>query len=200
MTDPQVFRDLGLVVTDEFLEEPLCSRLSGFARSHAVEPAQVSYRGKVMVDERSRRARWLDVSEDLLKEVETKLSALIPALAKRFKVPLSSYQRPHLIRYSIGDFHGIHVDSAGDMDTRRAPASKVSCVVFLNEGTTAGTKGGFRGGELAFYCLTARPTLEDYRMLLKPQRGRMVAFGSGTYHEVLPVCDGERYTLATWFS
>lgn len=200
MTDPRVFRDLGLVITDGFLETSLCSRLSEFARSRAVEPAQVSYKGKLLVDKRFRCARWLDLSEDLLKEVETPLSTLVPPLAETFKVSLSSYQRPHLIRYGIGDFHGIHADSVVDEKAKRRPASEVSCIIFLNSCAGANTKDGFSGGELAFYCLTDRPTLKDYRMLLNPERGRMVAFQSQIYHEVLPVSRGERYTLATWFS
>jgi hypothetical protein len=57
------------------------------------------------------------------------------------------------------------------------------------------TSGGFEGGNFAFNDI-------DGDLLIAPRRGRLLAFTSGpeNLHQVYPVTNGDRFTLAVWFT
>ena len=50
----------------------------------------------------------------------------------------------------------------------------------------------YTGGTLNFYDQTKEFGLEG-------ETGLLVAFTSDTFHEVIPVTSGERFTIITWF-
>jgi len=201
MHNLDVLRQLGLFLTESFFDEVLCKQLLDFARSGVAVAAPVDSKGLIVVDDRARRAHVLQIPDAFLSRVQATLLALMPGLSAKFAVQLSGHQAPQLIRYQSGDFHRPHTDSIADDDaTNELSSRKVSCVIFLNGHSAAGTEGGFRGGELAFYRLAEKPNWDNCKTLLKPERGLLVAFPSGVYHEVLPVREGDRYTLVTWFT
>jgi 2OG-Fe(II) oxygenase superfamily len=85
----------------------------------------------------------------------------------------------------IGGRHPLHRDNCKeDGSPNHTPNRVWSSIVYLAD--------GFEGGELVF----------PGRGTLKPLGGMLVAFPSGhDYpHEVLPVTNGRRYTLAIWFT
>lgn len=87
----------------------------------------------------------------------------------------SGYQ---LLRYKTGEFYTQHTDSFKD-----APRA-VSCSFALND--------GYEGGEFSFF---------DRQLVTKPFKGSALMFPSNFMypHEILPVTQGTRYSIITWF-
>jgi predicted 2-oxoglutarate/Fe(II)-dependent dioxygenase YbiX len=83
-----------------------------------------------------------------------------------------------LLRYETGQFYTQHTDSF--MGAPRA----VSCSFALND--------DYEGGEFAFF---------DREISIKAPKGAVVLFPSNFMypHEILPVTQGTRYSLITWF-
>jgi predicted 2-oxoglutarate/Fe(II)-dependent dioxygenase YbiX len=83
-----------------------------------------------------------------------------------------------LLKYEEGQFYKQHVDSF--KQEQRA----LSCSFILND--------DYEGGEFAFF---------DRKIKLKPKKGSVVMFPSNFMypHEVMPVQNGIRYSIITWF-
>jgi predicted 2-oxoglutarate/Fe(II)-dependent dioxygenase YbiX len=83
-----------------------------------------------------------------------------------------------LLRYETGQFYKQHVDSF--KQEQRA----LSCSFVLND--------DYEGGEFAFF---------DRKIKLKPKKGSVVMFPSNFMypHEIMPVQNGIRYSIITWF-
>jgi predicted 2-oxoglutarate/Fe(II)-dependent dioxygenase YbiX len=73
-------------------------------------------------------------------------------------------------------------------------ARLVSIVILLSRQTAAPQADSFCGGSLVLYH---RRTY--VRSSLSLELGTLVAFPSETTHEVTPVTDGERYSIACWY-
>lgn len=89
-----------------------------------------------------------------------------------------------LLRYKEGYFYKLHVDkgSSGNNDQKDRI---LSCIAILND--------DYDGGELAFF---------DRQKVLKLKKGSIVVFPSNFVfpHEVMPIINGIRYSIVTWFS
>ncbi|HET6851381.1 MAG TPA: 2OG-Fe(II) oxygenase, partial [Pyrinomonadaceae bacterium] len=72
---------------------------------------------------------------------------------------------------------------------------RISIVVFLNGSSTEPQADCFCGGALTFYDEKDATRSFD----LSGETGLLVAFRADTFHEVLPVTSGERFTIITWF-
>jgi len=83
-----------------------------------------------------------------------------------------------LLKYSKGCFYIQHVDSF------KARPRAVSCSFILND--------DFKGGEFAFF---------DKELKYKLEKGDALMFPSNFMypHEVMPVTQGIRYSIVTWF-
>jgi len=83
-----------------------------------------------------------------------------------------------LLKYSKGCFYIEHTDSF------KARPSAVSCSFILND--------DFEGGEFAFF---------DRELKYKLDKGDAIMFPSNFMypHEVMPVTQGTRYSIVTWF-
>lgn len=83
-----------------------------------------------------------------------------------------------LLRYQTGQFYKQHTDSF------KAQPRAVSCSFALND--------DYEGGEWAFW---------DKEVKIKPKKGSVVMFPSNFMypHEILPVTQGTRYSIITWF-
>ncbi len=84
----------------------------------------------------------------------------------------------NLLRYETGQFYTKHTDHF-----KNVPRS-VSCSFLLND--------GYEGGEFSFF---------DGSYKVKPPKGSAIVFPSNFMypHEVLPVTNGVRYSIVTWF-
>jgi len=83
-----------------------------------------------------------------------------------------------LLKYNVGQFYVEHTDSFKSMP--RA----VSCSFMLND--------DYEGGEFSFF---------NRELKFKPKRGSVLMFPSNFMypHEIIPVTQGVRYSIITWF-
>lgn len=83
-----------------------------------------------------------------------------------------------LLKYETGGFYTIHTDSFKD-----GPRA-VSCSFALND--------DYEGGEFAFF---------DRELVYNLKKGSCIMFPSNFMypHEVMPVTNGTRYSIVTWF-
>ena len=115
------------------------------------------------------------------------------ALEEHFGTSLTDCEPPQFLRYDKGDFFVRHQDGnthQNDFDHLRI--RRISIVVFLNDASVEPQENCFSGGALTFYDQTTT-------FSLKGETGLLVAFKSDTFHEVLPVTNGERFTFVSWF-
>ena len=97
---------------------------------------------------------------------------------------LLKYEKNGKFKEHIDDPFTYNVNEHGVPDPDTFARRQISAVVLLNN--------EFKGGELSFFRDTYRPTLKT---------GSCVLFPSNCLfpHQVLPVQEGERYSMVTWF-
>ena len=83
-----------------------------------------------------------------------------------------------LLRYNTGEFYSTHTDSF------KQQQRSVSCSVSLND--------DFVGGEFSFF---------DREIMIRLPKGSVVMFPSNFMypHEIMPVIEGTRYSIITWY-
>jgi Rps23 Pro-64 3,4-dihydroxylase Tpa1-like proline 4-hydroxylase len=83
-----------------------------------------------------------------------------------------------LLKYDTGGFYVQHTDSFKEQQR------SVSCSFILND--------DYSGGEFAFF---------NREMIIKAAKGSVIMFPSNFMypHEIMPVSDGTRYSIITWF-
>jgi predicted 2-oxoglutarate/Fe(II)-dependent dioxygenase YbiX len=88
----------------------------------------------------------------------------------------------NLLRYQPGEFFDTHVDVVRGHPTY--VARQISVVAFCNQ--------GFKGGELDF---------PRQRVKIEPEAGAVVLFPSAYTHPhaSLPVREGTKYSVVTWY-
>jgi len=92
---------------------------------------------------------------------------------------------PMMTRYRPGMKYGPHADSAFIQLPGATIRSDLSCTIFLND------PGSYEGGELQLRLGDA-----ELRFKLKP--GEAIVYPSDTFHQVLPVTNGERLVAITF--
>jgi len=147
------------------------------------------------VDERVRKVARLLPSPETVEYVVRRLTAYREKIEEYFKVSLSSCEDPQFLRYRVGDFFVAHQDGNTGLirlDTDRS--RRISVSVFLNHQTERPEPNAYCGGSLVF---------SDWRRgaerRLAGEAGTLVAFRSELTHEVIPVTDGERYSIVSWY-
>jgi predicted 2-oxoglutarate/Fe(II)-dependent dioxygenase YbiX len=137
------------------------------------------------VHETIRKTKSLHPANETMEWIHEGLSRQKPALEGHFGTSLTGCERPQFLRYEKGDFFVRHQDgNTHQLDFDHLRVRRISIVVFLND--------SFSGGSLNFYdpattfALTGEP-------------GLLVAFKADTFHEVVPVTSGERFTIVSWF-
>jgi len=178
-------------VCHDFLDAASCARLREEMEAASSEPAAVLTSGASAAG--GRFARYVDVSDRMVREVEGYLDDAEPGVAAFFGGPLGEREGTGFLRYDPGGFYGPHRDRGDDADWPDAARRRVSTVVFLNSGGEAAGPGGFLGGTLRLFLDDATP------VDIVPVAGTLVAFGADMLHEVTPVTSGVRYALVDWF-
>ena len=146
-------------------------------------PAEI-YADGYRVDRSTRRAFDVEISEDLLGEVQRAIDSIRPEAAHFFDLPLSGDEGPGFIRYTSGGFYRRHRDVAPGCDEEFP--RRISVILAMS---SAGEECD--GGALRVY----RPEPFD----IVPRAGTLVAFPSHMPHEVLPVTKGVRDVVVDWF-
>ncbi|HWP44750.1 MAG TPA: 2OG-Fe(II) oxygenase [Blastocatellia bacterium] len=202
MPDADFFARLGLFTIKNFLSADLCEALVREARSSVHAPSLTYINGASLVDDTFRRARDARVSKQSRLMVRDRLLAIRPKLEEHFSVRLEGCEKPDFLVYNEGDFFRLHRDT-GEPDDPDCPEAlkrrKVSIIIFLNRHVDEYEPGCYSGGSLSLYGLIDRPLWKGYGFSLEGQPGLLIAFRSDTYHQVVPVTRGERYTIVSWF-
>lgn len=95
---------------------------------------------------------------------------------------------------ALGDFFVAHQDGNTGMLRLDTEARQVSVSIFLNCESETYQADSYCGGALVF-----SDWRKDARFRLAGKPGMLVAFRSEITHEVVPVTDGERYAIVSWY-
>jgi predicted 2-oxoglutarate/Fe(II)-dependent dioxygenase YbiX len=167
-----------------FLDEPGCRvvrRAMDLGSTEAAEVLDGGTAGRIALRDEVRRAASIEVEQGVLDRIERRLDGQRDATGAYFGLTLTGREGTGFLRYRDGDFYRPHRDR-GHIDAWPGAALRqVTVVVFLND-------SGFTGGILRVGG-TAVP----------PEAGTLVAFPSGTLHEVTTVLGGIRDTVVDWY-
>jgi predicted 2-oxoglutarate/Fe(II)-dependent dioxygenase YbiX len=182
-----------LFIADHVLDETTCRWIQAAMDDGVQEPASV-LSDSVDVEVESRRASEIDVGDDVIALVESRLDAHRDAIAAFYGLRLEGREGCGFLRYEAGGFYGPHVDRAEVPSWPDAARRAITIVVFLNSSAEAQSDGEFSGGWLRLF-----PDGLDARSIdVTARRGALVAFPSSIPHEVTPVVRGQRDTIVDW--
>ena len=179
-----------------FFDVETCRDLIAEMRRSSSSPALTYAKDHLgSVDERVRKVARLMPSPETVACVMRRLTDYREKIAEYFKVSLSGCEDPQFLRYRVGDFFVAHQDGNTGLirlDTDRS--RRISVSIFLNTQSERPEPNAYCGGSLVF---------SDWRngaeCRLACEAGTMVAFRSEITHEVIPVTDGERYSIVSWY-
>jgi SM-20-related protein len=200
MTTVDPVTEFGLFLRRQFIDAETCARIIAEIRSAPTTQAPVYIEGSPdLVHEDVRRATSLHPSAETVAWVYQRLLQQIPAFIDHFKIELTASKQPQFLVYRPGDFFVRHQDGNSDqLEFDHLRVRRISIVVFLNDASANLTPGTFGGGALLF-CREGDAQHEPLTYPLWGETGLLVAFVSETLHEVLPVTDGERFTIINFF-
>jgi SM-20-related protein len=174
-----------------FLDPEVCETIKLEAGSAPTTQAPVYIEGSPgTIHETIRKTTSFHPSEETVSRVHDCLLQQKSLLESHFNLSLSDCETPQFLRYEVGDFFVRHQDgNTKQLDFDHLRIRRISIVVFLNE--------GFGGGTLNFYDEQAADGPKTFS--LPGETGLLVAFTADTFHEVVPVTRGERFTIISWF-
>jgi SM-20-related protein len=138
----------------------------------------------------ARKATQVAVSESARAAVVGLLERLELRIESHFARPLDGFEEPQFLRYGRGDYFVAHQDGNTPLVHDDSRFRKVSVVVFLSAPET------FAGGSLMLHSPFGHA---EPPQCLAAASGTLVAFPSETTHEVLPITDGERLSVVSWY-
>lgn len=175
-----------LFLLRNFLDADTCASLRAELVLAPTTQAPVYIEGaEGTIHESIRKTTSLHPASETLWQIHERLLRQKSALESHFGTSLTDCEQPQFLRYETGDFFVRHQDGdTQQLEFDHLRVRRISIVVFLND--------AFSGGSLTFYdpTTTYAPT---------PEPGLLVAFRADTFHEVLPVTSGERFTIISWF-
>lgn len=183
-----------LFLLRNFMDAEACANLRAELAASPTTQAPVYIQGtEGTIHENVRKTTSMHPSQETFDRVHQLLLKQASALSQHFDDTLTECEPPQFLRYEKGDFFVRHQDGNPRQDDfNHLKVRRISIVVFLNGFSAEPQANCYTGGVLNFYDQT-----KEYG--LQGETGLLVAFTSDTFHEVLPVTDGERFTLITWF-
>ncbi len=183
-----------LFLLRNFLDTESCASLRAELALAPTTQAPVYIQGtEGTIHENIRKTTSLHPARETFSQIHEQLLRQKSALEDHFGTSLTDCEPPQFLRYEKGDFFVRHQDGnsrQNDFDHLRI--RRISIVVFLNNSSVEPHENCFSGGALNFYDQTRT-------FALLGETGLLVAFKSDTFHEVLPVTSGERFTFVSWF-
>ena len=190
-----------LLIERGFLDAATCEAVVAEMRSARAAPATVYGRAESdasgasgAVDERMRRTTRVFPSGETERLVRRLLLERLGAVESHFGLRVGELEEPQFLRYEAGGYFVAHQDGNTGLLRSERESRRVSVVVFLNTQADAPSPDSYSGGSLVFHPRGAGEPLG-----LKGEAGTLVAFRAETTHEVTPVTDGERFTIACWY-
>jgi SM-20-related protein len=186
MLEPDGSAHFHLFLLRDFLDPDSCASLREDLALAPTTHAPVYIEGtEGTIHEKVRKTTSLHPANEIVEQVHERLLRQKAALENHFGTSLTDCERPQFLRYQEGDFFVRHQDgNSHQLDFDHLRVRRISLVVFLND--------AFSGGSLTFYDPTTT-------FALMGKTGLLVAFKADTFHEVLPVTSGERFTIVSWF-
>jgi SM-20-related protein len=198
LTTPGADARFGLYVLRNFLDERTCKEIVAEMSSGRGDPATIYGRGSSeSIDERVRKAVSQTPSRETVESVRRKLLECKHEVEEHFDVGLSSCEEPQFLRYGVGDFFVAHQDGNTGLLRLDSEARRVSVVIFLSTQAEIPKEGFYCGGSLVFHDWRAPEGVRELRFT--GEAGTLVAFRAETTHEVTPVTNGERHSIACWY-
>jgi predicted 2-oxoglutarate/Fe(II)-dependent dioxygenase YbiX len=186
-----------------FLTPYECQELRREIDAASQQEAEVWLGHEFGVVPESRLGTITALAENTERYVHERLWEVVPELARIFGCELRELSDVTALTYRRGDHFAAHSDGGVDADNESevpdVARRRVSLVLALNDG--ASEQREFSGGELRFYPRTApgqAPADGDEIVEVRSHSGLLVAFPSPLVHQVMPVTDGCRYSLALW--
>jgi len=149
------------------------------------------------IDERVRKVVRHEPSLETVEFVRRRLSECKHEVEEHFRVRLSEVEAPQFLRYRVGDFFVAHQDGNTGLLRSDQEDRRVSVAIFLSRQSNDPDEGDYCGGSLVFH--EWRPGREGGEFRLDGEAGTLVAFRSEITHEVTPVTNGERHSIACWY-
>ena len=187
-----------LFLLRNFLDAKTCGDLIAELCDSPTTQAPVYIQGSdSTLHEDVRKTTSLHPSAETITHVHNLLLAQKSALAAHFGLSLNDCERPQFLRYQPGDFFVRHQDGNTDtLDFDHLRIRKISLIAFLNNHAAEPQENCFSGGALTFYD---KRDADAESFPLTGEMGLLVGFRADTYHEVLPVTSGDRFTIISWF-
>ena len=138
-----------------------------------LEPSLVSEERHIDETIRKSETAWLGRGDPVV-------DAIIKRCLKNTDRPIVNCERLQVLRYKPGGFYEPHQDVIeGDKNPRM-----YTFILALND--------DYEGGEFGFF---------DRELVIKAPKGGAVLFPSNFMypHEIMPVTEGTRYSIITWF-
>ncbi len=195
--DPSHFN---LFMLRNFLDVDACANLRTELNLSPTTQAPVYIEGSEgVIHETVRKTTSLHPSGETITQMHERLLQQKSSLEYHFGESLTDCERPQFLRYEKGDFFVRHQDgNTKQLDFDHLRIRRISIVVFLNDSSIEPQAACFCGGTLNFYENGA--SADGPRTFGLPgETGLLVAFRADTFHEVLPVTTGERFTMISWF-
>jgi predicted 2-oxoglutarate/Fe(II)-dependent dioxygenase YbiX len=185
---------VNLFIVNDALDVETCRSIQSAMDVGVAEPASV-LGDSVDVEVETRRATDIEVEDDVIAMVESRLDAYRDAIAAFYGLPLQDREGCGFLRYDAGGFYGPHVDRADLPSWPGASRRQITVVLFLNSSDDAAPADAFGGGVLRVFPRG----LDDEAVDIAPRRGLMVAFPAALPHEVTVVTHGRRDAVVDWF-
>ena len=194
MSQPAPAAHFNLFLLRNFLDAETCAKLRAELIEAPTTQAPVYIQGtEGLVHEDIRKTTSVHPAPDTFTAVHERLLQQKSALEQHFGEALHDCERPQFLRYKEGDFFVRHQDgNTRQLDFDHLRVRRISIVVFLNDFSIEPQDGCYSGGVLSFYD-------QEQTFGLEGETGLLVAFTAETFHEVLPVTNGERFTIISWF-
>ena len=190
-----------LFLRRNFLDADECAKLKTELNLSPTTQAPVYIQGtEGVIHENIRKTTSLHPSDETISRQQERLFQQKSLVEDHFGMSLTDCERPQFLRYEKGDFFVRHQDgNTKQLDFDHLRVRRISIVVFLNDASLEPQANCFCGGTLTFYDQNSAGTNALQSFGLLAETGLLVAFRADTFHEVLPVTSGERFTLITWF-
>lgn len=181
---------LDLLHIENFLDGATVAKLLAELREADAAPATVYGSESGAVNVRMRRTTRMTVPDSTRDAIAKRLLDDKQLFEKHFGLELRECEEPQFLRYRTGDFFVAHQDGNTPLlRLERGRDRAVSIVLFLSDAAS------YEGGALVF---TGSYEERYRRVAAEAAAGTLVAFRSETTHEVTPVTQGERFTIASW--
>jgi len=180
----------------DFLSREECRGLMDVIDAASLQQAEVWIGDDFGVHPESRRGAIGMLSTESEIFVQDRVWSVVADLERRFDCEISHLSGVTALIYGPGDHFAAHSDGGlqddGPSEVRRR---RVSLVVALNDGAR-----DFSGGELHLFPHAIPNSLDGREQVIaiRSEPGLLIAFASPMVHQVVPVREGCRYSLALW--